>query len=243
MASDDEIVVLEAGDRIGGSCTDRAAGHSYDTGAEAVLARVPEAVALVEALGLADEPWSRRRCRLPSSCRTVGTVARGDGARCAGLRGGPGRAALSDGVARVRAEADLPPLRFDGDVAVGALLRARPGDEVVDQLVEPLLGGVYAGGPDELSLLATMPALAAELPERRRYWLPRRPLGRRGPAGGATTTWPVFRTVRSGSARCRGCWWSRPRGRTCGCAPAHGSRRAGSGFELVGSARPPRPSC
>ena len=49
-------------------------------------------------------------------------------------------------------------------MAVGALLRERLGDEVVDRLVEPLLGGVYAGRADELSLAATMPALAAELP-------------------------------------------------------------------------------
>src|SRR4051794_40598161 len=52
---DDEIVVLEAGDRIGGKLHRiELAGHWYDTGAEAVLARVPETVRLVEALGLAD---------------------------------------------------------------------------------------------------------------------------------------------------------------------------------------------
>ncbi len=50
---DDEIVVLEAGDRIGGKLHRvELAGHWYDTGPEAVLARVPEAVLLVEALGL-----------------------------------------------------------------------------------------------------------------------------------------------------------------------------------------------
>src|SRR4051812_49819564 len=52
---DDEIVVLEAGDRIGGKLHRvELAGHWYDTGPEAVLARVPEAVQLVERLGLAD---------------------------------------------------------------------------------------------------------------------------------------------------------------------------------------------
>ena len=52
---DDEIVVLEAGDRIGGKLHRvELAGHWYDTGAEAMLARVPEAVRLVEQLGLAD---------------------------------------------------------------------------------------------------------------------------------------------------------------------------------------------
>jgi oxygen-dependent protoporphyrinogen oxidase len=45
------------------------------------------------------------------------------------------------------------------DVAVGALVRARLGDDVVDRLVDPLLGGVYAGRADELSLAATVPGL------------------------------------------------------------------------------------
>jgi oxygen-dependent protoporphyrinogen oxidase len=48
-------------------------------------------------------------------------------------------------------------------VAVGALVRERLGGEVVDRLVDPLLGGVYAGRADELGLRATMPALAARL--------------------------------------------------------------------------------
>ena len=53
---DDEVVVLEAADRIGGKLDRvRLAGQWYDTGPEAMLARVPEAVRLVEALGLADQ--------------------------------------------------------------------------------------------------------------------------------------------------------------------------------------------
>ena len=51
----DDVVVVEAGGRVGGKI-DRLelAGQWYDTGPEAVLARVPEAVTLVERLGLAD---------------------------------------------------------------------------------------------------------------------------------------------------------------------------------------------
>ena len=162
---DDEIVVLEAADRIGGKLHRvELAGHWYDTGPEAMLARVPDAVALVEALGLGD--------RLVAPATTQASVVLPDGrhplpagtvlgvpASDAGLEGFLSPA----GVARVRAEASLPPVRLDGDVAVGGLLRERLGDEVVDRLVEPLLGGVYAGRADELSLTATMPALAAEL--------------------------------------------------------------------------------
>ncbi|MGY5885608.1 protoporphyrinogen oxidase [Modestobacter lacusdianchii] len=161
-----EVVVLEAGDRVGGKL-DRVdlAGRWYDTGPEAVLARVPEAVELIEALGLADQLVPARTTqasielpegRFPLPAGTLqGVPTSADG-----LDG----VLTPAGVERVRAEADLPPLRLDGDVSVGGLLRARLGDEVVDRLVEPLLGGVYAGRPDDLSLAATMPALAAQLP-------------------------------------------------------------------------------
>jgi oxygen-dependent protoporphyrinogen oxidase len=61
-------------------------------------------------------------------------------------------------------ETDLEPLApLVDDVAVGALVRSRMGEEVVARLVDPLLGGVYAGRADELSLQATMPALAVRL--------------------------------------------------------------------------------
>ncbi len=163
---DDEVVVLEAGPRIGGKL-DRVelAGRWYDTGPEAVLARVPEAVELIEALGLAEQ--------LVPAQTTQASVVLPEGRfplPAGTLQGVPTTADGLDGVltpagvARVRAEAELPPLRLDGDVSVGRLLRDRLGDEVVDRLVEPLLGGVYAGRPDDLSLAATMPALAAQLP-------------------------------------------------------------------------------
>ncbi|WP_138758253.1 protoporphyrinogen oxidase [Modestobacter altitudinis] len=197
---DDEVVVLEAGPRIGGKL-DRVelAGRWYDTGPEAVLARVPEAVELIEVLGLADQIVPARTTqasivlpdgRFPLPAGTLqGVPTSADG--LAGV--------LSpDGVARVRAEAELPPLRLDGDVSVGRLLRDRLGDEVVDRLVEPLLGGVYAGRPDDLSLAATMPALAAQLPASTSVLgaaIAARDAGARsrGDVGG-----PVFVTVRDG---------------------------------------------
>jgi protoporphyrinogen/coproporphyrinogen III oxidase len=80
------------------------------------------------------------------------------------LVGVPGDLAALTGVARVddRDHDEGRPLLAAGeDVAVGRLVRARLGDEVTDRLVDPMLGGVYAGRADTLSLAATMPALAA----------------------------------------------------------------------------------
>ncbi|TAM86446.1 MAG: protoporphyrinogen oxidase, partial [Jatrophihabitans sp.] len=133
-------------------------------GAEAMLARRPEGVELVRAAGLGDDlvaPLTTsaqvyaRHARHPLPPRTMMGIP-GDPATLAGLL----EAAEIDRVAR---EPQTPPVILDGDVAVGPLVRARFGDPVADLLVDPLLGGVYAGRADALSLEATVPALFREL--------------------------------------------------------------------------------
>jgi len=60
---------------------------------------------------------------------------------------------------KLRAALDfvLPPVKVDGDMPLGRFFRRRLGDEVVDNLIEPLLSGIYAGDIDEMSLMATFP--------------------------------------------------------------------------------------
>jgi protoporphyrinogen/coproporphyrinogen III oxidase len=236
---DDEIVVLEAGDRIGGKLRRiRLAGHWYDTGPEAMLARVPEAVRLVEALGLGD--------RLVAPATTQASVVLPDGRHplpAGTVLGVPASAddvegLLSpDGVARVRAEAELPPVRLDGwpqnDVGVGTLLRERLGDEVVDRLVEPLLGGVYAGRADELSLTATMPALAAHLPGTGSVLAAAAAARDAGARSRGDADGPVFATVRDGIGALPEVLVAAARADVRLGTPAHGLRRTGSGFELA----------
>lgn len=239
---DDEIVVLEAGRRIGGKLHRvELAGHWYDTGAEAVLARVPEAVRLIEDLGLGD--------RLVAPATTQASVVLPDGrhplpagtvlgvpASADGLEG-----FLSpDGVARVRAEATMPPVRLDGDVAVGGLLRARLGDEVVDRLVEPLLGGVYAGRADELSLAATMPALAAQLPAAGSVLAAAAAARDAGIRSRGDVDGPVFATVTDGIGSLPAALVAASGAVVRLRTPAHGLRRTASGFELsIGPAAAP----
>jgi oxygen-dependent protoporphyrinogen oxidase len=239
---DDEIVVLEAGDRIGGKLHRiELAGHWYDTGPEAMLARVPEAVRLVEALGLGGElvePATTEasvvlpegRHRLPAGT-VLGVPASADDV--AGF--------LSpEGAARVRAESALPPVRVDGDVAVGRLLRERLGDEVVDRLVEPLLGGVYAGRADELSLAATMPALAAQLPAAGSVLAAAAAARDAGERSRGDADGPLFVTVRSGIGGLPPALVTAARADVRLRTPAHGLRRAGGGFELsIGPAAAP----
>jgi oxygen-dependent protoporphyrinogen oxidase len=80
------------------------------------------------------------------------------------------------------------------DIAVGELVGRRLGREVVELLVDPLLGGVYAGRADRLSLQATMPALAAAVATTRSLILAAR-------QSRATSTGPVFAGLPGGLGR------------------------------------------
>ena len=163
LGPDALITVLEQTGRFGGKLrTVELAGHRVDVGAEAFLARRPEATALLGELGLG--------VAHPGPARS--TVRAGGGTRALPRRtvlGIPGDAAevadllSADALRRVAAEPDLPPLHLDGDVGLGELLAGRFGSQLVDRLVDPLLGGVYAGGVHGLGLRATVPALAAAL--------------------------------------------------------------------------------
>ena len=157
-----EVLLLEASPQVGGKLrTAEVGGLRVDVGAEAMLARRPEGVALAEELGAAvthpttagPQVWSRGALRpLPRSL--MGVPLDLDQLAASGL--------LSPaGLSRVRSE------RYDGadalpdDVSVGDLVADRLGEEVVDRLVEPLLGGVYAGHARRISAAAAVPQLLA----------------------------------------------------------------------------------
>jgi oxygen-dependent protoporphyrinogen oxidase len=161
------VTVLEQSDRLGGKLrTVDLDGVPTDVGAEAFVLRDPAAAELVAELGLDVVHPERASATIHAGGTTVSLPRR----TFLGVPAGPDavRDVLSaDGVARVAAEASLPPLRLapDEDVSVGELLTDRMGREVVDHLVEPLLAGVYAGRADGLGLRATMPALVKALDE------------------------------------------------------------------------------
>ena len=60
---------------------------------------------------------------------------------------------------KMRAAMDfvLPRSKQEGDQPLGKFLRRRLGNEVVENLVEPLLSGIYAGDLDKLSMMSTFP--------------------------------------------------------------------------------------
>ncbi|MDA5286592.1 protoporphyrinogen oxidase [Streptomyces sp. Isolate_45] len=163
LAAGVRVTLLEAGPRLGGKLhAGELAGLPVDLGAESVLARRPEAVDLARAVGLADalQPpatatahlWTRGALRPMPRGHVMGVPAEPGPLAASGV--------LSDaGLARIEAERDLPPVEIGEDVAVGEYVAARLGHEVVDRLVEPLLGGVYAGNAYRISMRAAVPQL------------------------------------------------------------------------------------
>ena len=158
------VTVLEAGDRVGGVLrVSDLAGVPLDEGAESLLARRPEAVDLAGAVGLTLQDaattsasvWSRGALH-PLPPHTVMGVP-------TDLRALAATGILTPReLARVPLDAWLPRLPGLGagaDVSVGRYVAARLGRGVLDRLVEPLLGGVYAGRAERLSLQATLPQL------------------------------------------------------------------------------------
>jgi oxygen-dependent protoporphyrinogen oxidase len=157
--------VLEGSPRLGGKlAVSEVGGIPVDAGAESLLARRPEGTGLIAALGLDGERrdpgttsagiWTRGRLRPLPRRQFMGVPADPGELAAAGL--------LSEhGLARARRDADLPPAVTSGDASVAERVSARMGQEVVDRLVEPLLGGVYAGRTEDLSFEATLGPLAA----------------------------------------------------------------------------------
>jgi oxygen-dependent protoporphyrinogen oxidase len=228
---DVEVVLLEGADRVGGKLRrERVAGAWVDVGAEAMLARRPEGIRAATEAGLADELISplttsallrSRGANRPLPARTlIGVPADLAAVRASGV--------LSEqALARIEAEpggGPYPPLTED--VSVGELVAQRFGDEVVDRLVDPLLGGVYAGHARRLSLQAAIPGLAGRLATGSSL------LAAAQAAIGTPAPGPVFASVAGGLARLPERLADGPfQVRTS--TPVRELRRTATGFELA----------
>lgn len=195
------VTVLEAAARVGGKLLPgEIAGVRVDLGAESLLARRPEAVTLAREVGLADhlQPpatatasiWTRGALRPMPKGHVMGVP--GTAAALAGV--------LSDeGLARIERDADLPRTEVGDDVAVGEYVAARLGREVVDRLVEPLLGGVYAGDAYRISMRSAVPQLFQAARTHDSLTEAVREIQAR--AAGAQAAGPVFMGVAGGVGR------------------------------------------
>ena len=183
------VVVLEADHRLGGKLrTERFGSLALDVGPDGFLARRPEATTLCRELGLGAElepigasgaaVWARGRRRPMPAGLFLGVPTRFLPVARSGI--------LSP-LGTVRLLVDLVAPRPDrrgplGDRAIGPLVTRKLGRQAVRRLVEPLLGGIYAGGVSDASAAAVFPPLLQVSQGRASFMRSMGRLARSGPA-------------------------------------------------------------
>jgi oxygen-dependent protoporphyrinogen oxidase len=159
-----EVVVVDAAPRTGGSiAVSPVGGRLVDEAADSFLRRVPEGLELAAEMGLVDQlvspaatdaaVWIEGAIRKLPSPHVLGVPTDLDAARASGTLGDEALRALA-------AEPELVGAPLKRDESIGSVIRRRLGDEVLERLVEPLVGGINAGEADRLSIQAVTPQLA-----------------------------------------------------------------------------------
>ncbi|WP_214466471.1 protoporphyrinogen/coproporphyrinogen oxidase [Microbacterium flavescens] len=158
-----DVVVFEASDRLGGTVArHEVAGIGLDAGAESFAVRGGVVADLLTELGLADdivEPRPGPAWLQPAAGPAVPLPA----TALLGIPADP----LADDVVRVvgfaaareAASLDAAPLLDAVPSSLGALVRERYGDGLLDRIVAPVVHGVHSIHPDELPVARAHPGL------------------------------------------------------------------------------------
>lgn len=167
LSRGDAVTVLEASPAVGGRVSPlKLDGLTLDAGAESFATRGGKVAELARELGLTVVNPASHPAWVVAPGRAYPLPA-------TGWLGIPTRP-LDKDVRRIignaaAVHASLEPHRPLGeiadDVTIGALVRARLGDEIAQSLVTPVLQGVYARNIDQLPLRDIDPALPEELRE------------------------------------------------------------------------------
>ncbi|TYR79078.1 protoporphyrinogen oxidase [Priestia megaterium] len=156
-----DFQLIEATHRLGGKIqTLSRDGFTIERGPDSFLARKLPGTKLVKEVGLADELVHNATGQSYVLVKeTLHPMPEG------AVMGIPTKISpfvttgLFSPVGKLRAAADfvIPKTKEEGDQSLGLFFRRRLGDEVVENLIEPLLSGIYAGDIDQLSLKSTFP--------------------------------------------------------------------------------------
>lgn len=157
------VTLLESQHRFGGAiATQMREGCLLESGPDAFISEKPWALELCRRLGLQHEiietrPAFRRsfivrRGRLVEVPEGLYLMAP---SRLRPFLGTP----LVSWPAKVRmaGECFIPPRRQAGDESVGSFVRRRFGQEALERIGQPMIGGIYTANPERLSIQATLP--------------------------------------------------------------------------------------
>ncbi|WKK72180.1 FAD-dependent oxidoreductase [Rathayibacter oskolensis] len=170
------VVVLEAGERVGGSVAPlEIAGVVLDAGAESFATRGGHVEAALGALVSDGRPLAEAVVE-PS---TGGSWLHLSGGRSvpsprAGILGIPGTPLATDvvraigrrGAARAWLDTLLPVLRIGRAHSLAELVRTRMGVRVLEDLVAPVVSGVYSSRPEDIDVDLAAPGLNGAITRR-----------------------------------------------------------------------------
>ncbi|UYX53553.1 protoporphyrinogen oxidase [Bacillus thuringiensis] len=195
-----DTLLIEASGKLGGKIqTVQKDGFTIERGPDSFLARKESVAKLVKELGLGDELVNNkagqsfvlvnnRLHKMPSGS----------------MMGIPTQikpflfSGLFSPIGKLRAGFDLlmPRSKPVSDQSLGQFFRHRLGNEVVENLIEPLLSGIYAGDIDEMSLMSTFPQIYQIEQEHRSISLGMRTLAPKQEK--AEMKKGIFKTVKNG---------------------------------------------
>ena len=156
---DISVRLLEASHRLGGTIhTDRHNGFVCEAGPGAYIDRDPSTRRLIERLGLTDEVVAAGNAVRRRYIRHDGALHRYPDCPDALSRSD----LLSEHGRRRMLLAPLSPALSEGeDWTVSAFAQAHLGHEAATMLLDPIVGGIYAGAADQLSAASVLPQLVA----------------------------------------------------------------------------------
>ncbi len=202
-----DIKLLEASGRLGGAiATERIGEFLVEAGPDSFITEKPWALKLCERIDLAN--------RLVSTQSTYQKIFIVHNGKLVALPEGFFLLAPTrlwpfiqtplfswPGKLRMASELLLPRGELQGDESLGAFVRRRFGNEALERVAQPLVGGIYAADPDQLSLTATMPRFK-EMERNRRsviyaMWAAQRQRTKKAETGSGAR-WSLFVTLAGG---------------------------------------------
>lgn len=156
-----EIILIEASHRLGGKIqTVVRDGFVIERGPDSFIARKQSASRLAKEVGIGDTLVSNTAGKSYVLAKERLHPMPGGSIMGIPTQIGPFiTTGLFSLTGKMRAAADffLPKSNAAEDQSLGHFFRRRLGDEVVENLIEPLLSGIYAGDIDQMSLMSTFP--------------------------------------------------------------------------------------
>ncbi|HEU4343482.1 MAG TPA: protoporphyrinogen oxidase [Candidatus Binatia bacterium] len=202
-----DILLLEASPRLGGTiASERVGEFLVEAGPDSFITEKPWALRLCERLGLAPRLLSTQ-----AAYQKIHVVHRG---KLEALPEGFFLLAPTrfwpfvqtplfswSGKLRMACEMFLPRGKIGQDESLGSFVRRRFGNEALERVAQPLVGGIYASDPDLLSLAATTPRFKEMERDRRSIirgmWYEQRRRAR-GRDSGSGARWSLFVTLAGG---------------------------------------------